>query len=124
MLRYFPADRRRRFAPLFLLLGLAVVGKFAYEEVPRETEVRFVMPSPNVEALRVIYSVEGEFYGGLERHFPAGAPEVVGHTPELASGRYDLAIELTGDDGGITRLHRTLELPSDGPASIPLRGER
>jgi hypothetical protein len=124
MLRYFPADRRRRFAPLFLLLGLAVVGKFAYEELPRETDVRFVMPSPNVEALRVVYSSGGEFYGGLERHFPSGAPAVVGHTPSLSAGRYDLAIELTADGGGITRLHRTLEVPSEGPARIPLRGER
>ena len=38
--------------------------------------------------------------------------------------RYDLAIELTADGGGITRLHRTLEVPSEGPARIPLRGER
>jgi hypothetical protein len=124
MLRYFPPERRRRLAPLFLLLGLAVVGKFAYEELPRETEVRFVMPSPHVQALRVVYSLGGEFYGGLERHFPSGAPEVVGHTPSLSAGRYDLAIELTVDDGGITRLHRTLEVPSEGPARIPLRGER
>lgn len=124
MLRYFPADRRRRFAPLFLLLGLAVVGKFAYEELPRETEIRFVMPSPNVEALRVVYSAGGEFYGGLERRFPSGAPEVVGHAPSLSSGRYDLAIEITADDGGITRLHRTLEVPTEGPARILLRGER
>ena len=124
MLRYFPPDRRRRFAPLFLLLGLAVVGKFAYEELPRETDIRFVMPSPNVEALHVVYSSEGEFYGALERHFPSGAPEVVGHTPSLAAGRYDLTIELTVDGGGITRLQRTLEVPSEGPARIALHGER
>jgi len=127
MLRYFPADRRRRFAPLFLVLGLAVVGKFAHEELPRDQELRFEVPpeaAPEIEALRVIYTQEGEFYGGLERHFPSGAPEVVGHTPSLSAGRYDLAIELVRDDGGITHLQRSFEIPSEGPVRISLRGER
>lgn len=123
MLRYFPADRRRRFAPLFLLLGLVVVGKFAYQELPRDQELRYLLPGPNVESLRVTYTAEGELVGGLERHFPGEAPEVVGHTPSLAAGRYDLAIELVREGGGITHLERHIELPSDGPLRIRLDGE-
>jgi hypothetical protein len=127
MLRYFPAARRRRLAPLFLVLGLFVVGEFAHDELPRDQELRFELPErerPKIEALRVVYTSEGEVYGGLERHFPGAAPEVVGHTPSLPLGRYELSIELVRDDGGITHLERSFELPSEGPVRISLREER
>ncbi|MDB4973586.1 MAG: hypothetical protein JWN48_1927 [Myxococcaceae bacterium] len=124
MLRYFPPEKRRRFAPMVLVLGAAIVGKLAYDEMPRDEELRFELPNPNVAALRVIYSSGDELYGGFERHFPNGAPSLVSHTPSLSPGRYELAVELTEPGGKITRLTRSIEVPSTGALKIPLRGER
>lgn len=124
LLRYFPLEQRRRFAPLVLLLGFALVGKLAYEELPRDEEVRFELPSANVSALRVIYSQGDELYGGFERHFPEGAPALVSHTPSLAPGRYQLAIELSDRAGKIEHLTRSIEVPSAGALKIPLRAGR
>ncbi len=124
MLRYFPAERRRRAAPLFLAAGLFVVGKLAYDEVPRDRELRFVLPPTPVAALRVTYSSDDELYGGLERRFPNGSPPEVVHTPSLSPGRYELAIELTSDGGEVTRLRRSVEVPSAGALRIPLASER
>jgi hypothetical protein len=124
MLRYFPVEQRRRFAPLVLLLGFALLGKLAHDELPREEELRFELPSPNVAALRVIYSSGDELYGGFERHFPDGAPALVTHTPSLSPGHYQLAIELSDRAGKIARLTRSIEVPSSGALKIPLRGER
>ena len=123
LLRYFPIEQRRRFAPLVLLLGLALVGKLAYDEFPRDEPLRFELPSANVTALRVIYSQGDELYGGFERHFPDGAPPLVSHTPQLAPGRYQLAIELSDRTGKIARLSRSIDVPSAGVLKIPLVGE-
>lgn len=123
LLRYFPLEQRRRFAPLVLLLGFALVGKLAYDELPRDEELRFELPNANVAALRVIYSQGDELYGGFEQHFPRGAPALVSHTPQLAPGRYQLAIELSDRAGKIARLTRSIEVPSVGALRIPLRDE-
>jgi hypothetical protein len=123
MLRYFPIEQRRRFAPLVLLLGVLLVGKLAYDEMPREEQLRFELPSPNVSALRVIYSSGEEQYGGFERHFPDGAPALVTHSPSLSPGRYELTIELSDQAGKIDRLTRSIEVPSSGVLKIPLTGE-
>jgi hypothetical protein len=122
MLRYFPAERRRRVAPLFLAAGLLLVGKLAYDDAPQDRELHFVMPAAHVEALRVTYTSGDELYGGLERRFPNGSPAEVVHTPTLSPGRYDLAIELTAD-GEVRRLRRSLEVRSTGALRIPLGGE-
>ncbi len=123
MLRYFPAERRRRAAPLFLAAGLFVAGKLAYDEAPHDRELRFIMPATQVAALRVTYTSDDELYGGLERRFPNGSPAEVVHTPSLSPGRYELAIELTGGSGEITRLSRSVEVPSEGALRIPLDHE-
>ena len=120
MLRYFPAERRRRLAPLFLVIGLFTVGKLAYDEVPRGQDVRFVLPSEGVQAVRVMYTSRDEFYGGIERRFPEGSPREIVHTPSLSPGTYDLAIELTGGDGQVTRLRRSLTVPAEGATRIRL----
>ncbi|MDB4985503.1 MAG: hypothetical protein JWN04_681 [Myxococcaceae bacterium] len=124
MLRYFPPEKRRRFAPMVLLLGLALLGKLAYDEMPRDEELRFELPGPNIAALRVIYSSGDEFYGGFERHFPDGAPALVSHTSSLSPGRYQLSIELTDPAGKITQLTRSVLVPSAGPLKIPLGSDR
>jgi hypothetical protein len=120
MLRYFPPERRRRLAPLFLVAGLFTVGKLAYEEVPRGQDVRFILPPTKLKAVKVLYSSQNEFYGGLERHFPDGSPREVLHTPSLSPGEYDVTIELTEPDGKIKRLSRSLTVPSEGALRIRL----
>jgi hypothetical protein len=107
-------------APLFLVIGLAIVGKLAHDEMPRAQELTFVLPSAEVESLRVIYSADSEFYGGFERRFPEGAPPFLVHTPSLSPGRYDVAVELLGPDGGVTHLDRSIEVPAEGALRVPL----
>lgn len=123
MLRYFPAERRRRLAPIFLVAGLFVVGKLAYDEAPRDQEVRYVLPDTAVQALRVTYSSGEDLYGGLERRFPEGSPSELVHTPKLSPGLYDVSIELTRGDGQVTRLMRSLKVPTEGALRIRLTGE-
>lgn len=123
MLRYFPASRRRRLAPLFLAAGLLSVGKLAYDEAPRDQEVRFLLRETSVRALRVTYSSGDELYGGLERRFPSGSPPELVHTPSLSPGRYVLAIELTGGDGTVRHLTRSMLVPSEGALRIALASE-
>jgi hypothetical protein len=123
MLRYFPPERRRRFAPLLLAVGLLTVGKLTYDEAPRDREVHFLLPGRDVEHLRVTYTQDDEPYGGIERRFPNGAPRELVHTLSLSPGRYDLDIELTRA-GAITRLSRSLDAPQDGTLRVRLEGER
>jgi hypothetical protein len=123
MLRYFPggfAAVRRRLAPLVLVLGLVVVGKLAYDDVPQERVLRYVLPGDDVQLLRVTYSAGSDAYGGLERRFPEGAPREFVHAPSLPPGRYELQIELTAAGGRVTRLTRSVQLPSDGPVRITM----
>ena len=124
MLRYFPPERRRRFAPVILLLGLLIVGKLAHDEMPRDQELTFVLPSANIEALRVTYSAGDELYGGIERRFPHGAPALLSHTPSLPPGRYQLSVEMMERDGGVTRLDRSIDVPFEGSLRVPLTGAR
>jgi len=124
MLRYFPAERRRRLAPLFLVAGLLIVGKLTYDQAPRDQELRYLLPGSDVQSLRVTYSDGEELYGGLERRFPDGSPRELVHTPSLSPGHYQLAIELTGSNGEVTHLSRTVQVPSEGAVRIRLTGER
>lgn len=123
MLRYFPPERRRRLAPLFLVLGLAIVGKLAHDEMPRDQQLTFVLPR-SAEGLRVTYTAGGELYGGIERRFPEGAPRSLVHTPSLSPGRYELSVELLSSDGGVTRLERSIDVPTEGDVRVSLTGER
>lgn len=120
MLRYFPAERRRRLAPLLLIVGVLTVGKLAYEEIPRRQPLRFALPARDIRALKVVYSSEQESFGGLERRFPEGAPREIEHAPSLSPGAYELAIELTERDGAVTQLRRSVRLPSEGTLRISL----
>lgn len=120
MHRYFPPERRRRLAPLVLVGGLFTVGKLAYDEVPRDQPVRFVLPEAAIHAMKVIYSSHEEFYGGLERRFPNGSPRELVHTPSLSPGQYKLSIELTSQSGAVTHLTRSLTVPSEGTTRIRL----
>jgi hypothetical protein len=120
MHRYFPPERRRRLAPLVLVGGLFTVGKLAYDEVPRDQRVRFVLPEHAIDAMRVTYSSQNEFYGGLERRFPNGSPRELDHTPQLSPGSYRLSIELTAPGGAVTHLTRQLTVPSEGVTRIRL----
>jgi hypothetical protein len=120
MLRYFPPERRRRWAPLFLVLGLIIVGKLAHEEMPRDQELTFALPS-SVESLRVTYRAGQESIGGFERRFPEGAPAFLSHVPSLSPGRYRVAAELVNHDGGVSRLERSIDVPSEGSLRVSLR---
>jgi hypothetical protein len=126
MPRYFSPTVRRRLAPVSLVAGLLLLGKVAYEDVPREQDVRFVLtPAQQRElgAIRVIYSEEGEALGGMERHFStANAPAELTHAPSLRSGHYDVSVELTARDGRVTHLRRAFDLPSEGAPRILLGG--
>jgi hypothetical protein len=123
MLRYFPPERRRRFAPLLLAVGVFSVGKLTYDEAPRDQEVHFVLPGADVQLLRVTYTHDDELYGGMERRFPHGSPSELVHTPSLSPGHYDLAIELTRG-GETTRLSRSLLVPNEGTLRVRLEGDR
>lgn len=123
MLRYFPPERRRRLAPLFLVLGLATVGKLAHDDMPRDQELTYALPGA-LSALRITYNDGEEQVVGLERRFPGGSPAFLSHVPSLSPGHYDLAIELVDQDGGVTRLDRSIDVPSEGDLRVSLRGER
>jgi hypothetical protein len=123
MLRYFPPERRRRLAPLFLVGALAIVGKLAHDDMPREQELTYVLPG-SVQSLRVTYSAEDELITGFERHFPRGAPAFLSHVPSLSPGRYRLDVELVGQDGGVTRLDRSIDVPAEGDLRVSLREDR
>jgi hypothetical protein len=110
-------------APLFLIGGLLIVGKLAHDDMPRDQELTFVLPG-SVEALRVTYSAGGEQIAGLERRFAHGAPAFVSHTPSLSPGRYQLAVELVGQDGGVSHLDRSIDVPSEGDLRVSLRDAR
>jgi hypothetical protein len=135
MLRYFPPERRRRLAPLFLVVGLAIVGKLAHDDMPRDQQLTFVLPS-SIESLRVTYmrslaedprastGADDELITGLERHFPEGAPTFLSHVPSLSPGHYRLAVELVAQDGGVTRLQRSIDVPTEGDLRVSLREDR
>jgi hypothetical protein len=123
MLRYFPPERRRRLAPLFLVLGLTIVGKLAHDEMPRDQELTFVLPG-STEALRISYLAGDELVSGFERHFPSGAPALFPHVPSLSPGRYRIAVELVSRDGGVSRLDRSIDVPTEGAVRISLQEAR
>jgi hypothetical protein len=123
MLRYFPPERRRRWAPLFLVVGLASVGKLAHDDMPRDQELTFALPS-SVASLHITYTAAGEAVTGLERRFPHGAPAFLSHVPSLPPGRYRLFVELVDQDGGVTHLDRSIDVPSEGDLRVSLREPR
>lgn len=123
MLRYFPARQRRRFAPLLLMAGLFVGGKLAYDEVPRDQSLRFLLPERGVRSVRVTYLFEAEVYAAIEQRYPNGSPREFTHTPSLAPGQYELAIELTDQDGGVRQVGRSLRVPAEGDLRIRLEPE-
>lgn len=123
MLRYFPPERRRRLAPLFLVLGLVIVGKLAHDEMPQDQQLTYALPS-SVQSLRVTYSDGDALIAGFERQFPTGAPAFLSHVPSLAPGRYQLAVELVSADGGVTRLDRSIDVPSEGDLRVSLKEAR
>ncbi len=123
MLRYFPPERRRRLAPLILVVGLAIVGKLAHDDMPRDQDLTYALPS-SVRSLRITYLAGDEQITGLERHFPDGPPAFVSHVPSLTPGHYRLAVEMVDPDGGVTHLDRSIEVPTDGDLRISLREPR
>lgn len=123
MLRYFPPQHRRRLAPLLLMAGLFVGGKLAYDEVPRDQPLRFLLPARGVRSVKVTYLSEQDVYAGIEQRYPNGSPRELHHTPSLAPGQYELAIELTDHDGGVRHVARSLHVPSEGDLRIRLEAE-
>jgi len=125
MLRYFSAEKRRRLAPVVLVVGACLLGKLAHDDFPRDEELKFELPGPTVAAMRVTYRSDGDVYGGFEQHFPENAaPRSVRHTASLAPGHYELGIDLTDVEGKTTHVERAVEVPSDGLVTIPLGGPR
>lgn len=123
MLRYFPARQRRRFAPLLLMAGLFVGGKLAYDEVPRDQPLRFLLPERGVRSVKVTYLSEEDVYAAIEQRYPNASPREFTHTPSLAPGQYELAIELIDQAGRVRHLARSLRVPAEGDLRIRLEPE-
>ncbi len=123
MSRYFPKNLRRRLSLPLLVVGLLLFGKMAYEEVPQEQRVRFLLSASQqrtLQAVRVTYSGEDEVLSGWERRFPAEAPSELVHHPSLKPGRYEVSIDLVAKDGTTTHLARALEVPAYATTQISL----
>lgn len=123
MPRYFPPKLRRRLAPVFLVIGLLLFGKMAYQEVPQEQRVRFVLTpaqQQNIRAVRVTYTEDEEVLLGWEQRFSGVAPPELVDTPSLRPGHYRISIELIAQNGQMTRLDRGLDVPAFAAPQISL----
>jgi hypothetical protein len=114
-------DRRRRVAPIVMIVGLLVVGGQLFGVVPRETEVRYRLGPEHgdVTSARIAYVADGEEALGARFDWHDGAPESVHHTVSLIPGRYEVRAELSGP--GVARdVVRALTVPADGVVTIEL----
>jgi hypothetical protein len=117
----FKESLRRRLAMPLLVLGLLGAGKLTYDETPREQPVQLDLPDAmraNLEGVRLTYMEDDEAILGTEQRFAEGAPRSLRSAPTLAPGDYRLEIELARRDGAVTRLRRTITVPSEGTLHI------
>ncbi len=116
MRAYFSRDIRRRIAPLVLVIGLAAVGGYASQELPREQEVRFDLTSPydSAKRINVAYIDGSEPLAGIEFHLADKPRKLLLHKPSLRPGQYDVAITIETADGQIASWSRKLRVPSEG----------
>jgi hypothetical protein len=119
---YFTPERRRRYAPILLVAGAAVVGRLVFDNTPRDQEVRLVLTQAQRDArsVRIDYALEGEEITGVLVQYPEGAPAWVTHVPSLSPGHYDVVIELGYRDGHVEHVVKTLTVPSEGVARLDL----
>jgi hypothetical protein len=113
-------DRRRRYAPLVLVLAVVVVGNELWSGMPRNTrlEYRLGPDHARVVEMRVVYVQDGEEIRGVSFHYPEGAPPRVAHQLELPSGHYEVSLELTDRDGKAVRVTRALRTPAEGVVRV------
>ena len=107
-------QKRRRFAPLVLGLGVLVVGLNVQRATPQETRVRLRFPAQNqVREVEVAYLVQNEVAVTSNHRFAERAPERVESTASLSPGHYTVRIELT-DSTASREVIRSLDVPSEG----------
>jgi hypothetical protein len=117
----FKESLRRRLAMPLLVLGLLGAGKLTYDETPREQAVQLDLPEglrANLEGVRLTYMEDDELIFGTEQRFTNGAPASVRTAPTLAPGAYRLEVELAQRGGAVTRMRRTITVPSEGTLHI------
>jgi hypothetical protein len=117
----FKESLRRRLAMPLLVLGLLGAGKLTYDETPREQPVQLDLPErlrANLEGVRLTYMEDEEAILGTEHRFAEGAPSSLRSAPTLPPGDYRLDIELAMRGGMVTRLRRTVTVPTEGTLHI------
>jgi len=115
-------SKRKRFAPVVLVVGAAVVGLRTMDAVPKNTEITFGFgpEHADVKAANISYLLDGEAAARVEFHWPAGAPKVVDHSVTLAKGQYEVRAELDEGPTNHVVVLRKLRIPAQGRVHIDL----
>ena len=113
-------QRRRRFAPLVLGLGVLVVGLTVQRATPHETRLRLRLPAQNhVREVEVAYLVADEVAVTSNFRYADHAPTTVDATAELSPGRYTVRVQMT--EASTTReVLRTIDVPTEGTLVIDM----
>lgn len=113
-------QRRRRFAPLVLGLGVLVVGINVQRSLPHETRVRLRFPTQNhVREVEVAYLLRDEVAVTSNYRYADHAPERVDASAELSPGRYTVRVELT-ERAATREVLRTIDVPVEGTVIIEM----
>jgi hypothetical protein len=114
---------RRRIAPLVIGAAVLVVGTEYQRHAPRDVEVELPLGDDHARIQRVDVSFleDRDLVRQVSLRYPDGAPEHVRQTVELAPGRYDVAVELTGESGATEARVGALEAPGEGVIRVSLR---
>jgi hypothetical protein len=90
---------KRRFARLLLLVGAVAIGLSLSRQWPKDRLIHVVLgdAASEVVAVRLRYTGVGDREPDREvtfRYAPGHAPRIVSHEPRLATGDYDVDIEV------------------------------
>jgi hypothetical protein len=115
-------QHRRRFAPLVLGLGGAVVFLTVQRATPHVTHVHLRFAAQNdVREVELAYLVGDEAAVTSTFRYDEKAPVRVDSDPSLSPGRYTVRISLT-HASRVEALERALTVPTDGAVTFDLSG--
>lgn len=120
------ARYRRVIAPLVLGGGVFVVGSVVMKQMPKETEVEYMLGAEH----KTVTLAELEYRDSAHQiveavtlRYEEGAPRVIRHTVRLVPGRYDVTVRLDVASGHRVA-HGALTVPTEGAVRIDAaRGE-